>query len=152
MTIEQPTITFEVDEEDDLIWLDLDELRNEVEVATSAEDGEWDVRIVARRRSTVVARVPAPPGWTALEPAEGNGSVADPVEVAQEGLDNGLLSIAVAADGTLSLGGAEGIGRLVDGATRATATTTRRPRRTSSSSTRTTCASPSSPRGRCAAR
>ena len=92
MTIEQPTITFEVDEEDDPIWLDLDELRNEVEVATSAEDGEWDVRIVARRRSTVVARVPAPPlGWTALEPVEGNGPVADPVDVAQEGLDNGPL-------------------------------------------------------------
>ena len=60
--------------------------------------------------------MPAPPlGWTALEPVEGNGPVADPVDVAQEGLDNGLLSIAVAADGTLSLGGAEGIGRLVDG-------------------------------------
>ena len=32
-----------------------------------------------------------------------------------DGLDNGLLSVAVAADGTLSLGGAEGVGRLVDG-------------------------------------
>ena len=116
MTIEQPTITFEVDEEDDPIWLDLDELKNELEVATSAEDGEWDVRIVARRRSTVVARVPAPPlGWTALQPVEGTGSVEDPVHVRPDGLDNGLLSVAVAADGTLSLGGVEGVGRLVDG-------------------------------------
>ena len=116
MTIEQPTITFEVDEEDDPIWLDLDELKNELEVATSAEDGEWDVRIVARRRSTVVARVPAPPlGWTALQPVEGTGSVEEPVEVGADGLDNGLVSVAVAADGTLTLGGVEGVGRLVDG-------------------------------------
>jgi mannosylglycerate hydrolase len=116
MTIEQRTVTFEVDEEDDPIWLDLDELKNELEVATSAEEGEWDVRIVARRRSTVVARVPAPPlGWTALKPVEGTGSVTQPVEVAADGLDNGLLSVAVAADGTLSLGGVQGVGRLVDG-------------------------------------
>ena len=116
MTIEQPTITFEVDEEDDPIWLDLDELKNELEVATSADDGEWEVRIVARRRSTVVVRVPSPPlGWTALQPVEGNGSVEDQVDVAQDGLDNDLLAVAVAADGTLSLGGAEGVGRLVDG-------------------------------------
>ena len=38
-----------------------------------------------------------------------------PGEVGPDGLDNGLLSVAVAADGTLSLGGVEGIGRLVDG-------------------------------------
>ena len=36
-------------------------------MATSGEDGDWDVRIVASRRSNVVARVPAPAlGWTAL--------------------------------------------------------------------------------------
>ncbi len=116
MTIEDRTVTFEVDEEDDPIWLDLDELRNELEVATSAGDGEWDVRIVARRRSTVVARVPAPPlGWAALQPVEGAGSVEDPVHVGPDRLDNELLSVAVAGDGTLSLGGAEGVGRLVDG-------------------------------------
>ncbi|MGH3064268.1 MAG: glycoside hydrolase family 38 C-terminal domain-containing protein, partial [Gaiellaceae bacterium] len=116
MTIEDWTVTFEVDEEDDPMWLDLDELKNELEVATGAEEGEWDVRIVARRRSTVVARVPAPPlGWTALQPIEGTGAVEDAVQVSPDRLDNGLLSVAVAADGTLSLGGVEGVGRLVDG-------------------------------------
>jgi mannosylglycerate hydrolase len=60
--------------------------------------------------------VPVPPlGWTALKPVEGTGSVTQPVEVAADGLDNGLLSVAVAADGTLSLGGVHGVGRLVDG-------------------------------------
>ncbi|HEV2902949.1 MAG TPA: hypothetical protein VGW30_06775 [Gaiellaceae bacterium] len=116
MTIEERTITFEVDDEADPIWLDLDELKNELEVATSAEEGEWDVRIVARRRSTVVARVPAPAlGWTALQPVEGTGPVDDPVRVTGESLDNGLLSIGVGADGTLSFGEVEGVGRLVDG-------------------------------------
>jgi alpha-mannosidase len=116
MTIEERTITFEVDEEDDPIWLDLDELRHELEVATSGGGGEWDVRIVARRRSTVVASVPAPAlGWTALQPVEGTGTVEHPVRAAGDGLDNGLLSIGIARDGTLSLRGAEGVGRLVDG-------------------------------------
>ncbi len=94
MIIEGRTVTFEVDEEDDPIWLDLDELKNELEVATSGEDGEWDVRIVASRRSDVVARVPAPAlGWTALQPVEGTGSVEDAVQVSPDRLDNGLLSI-----------------------------------------------------------
>ena len=116
MIIEGRTVTFEVDEEDDPIWLDLDELKNELEVATSGEDGDWDVRIVASRRSNVVARVPAPAlGWTALQPVEGTGSVEDAVQVSPDRLDNGLLSIAVGADGTLSLGDVEGVGRLVDG-------------------------------------
>ena len=116
MIIESRTVTFEVDEEDDPIWLDLDELKNELEVATSGEDGEWDVRIVASRRSDVVARVPAPAlGWTALQPVEGTGSVDDPVQVSSDRVDNGLLSVAVGADGTLSLGDVEGVGRLVDG-------------------------------------
>jgi mannosylglycerate hydrolase len=109
-------ITLEVDEEDDPIWLDLDELKHELDVTTNAEEGDWEVRIVARRRSRVVASVPAPAlGWTALLPVEGTGSVDDPVRVeASDRLDNGLLSIVVSPDGTLALDGIEGVGRLVD--------------------------------------
>jgi mannosylglycerate hydrolase len=115
MTIEEGVITFEVDEEDDPIWLDLDELKHELEVTTSAEEGEWEVRIVARRRSRIVANVPAPAlGWTALLPVEGTGSVDGPVRVEPDRLDNGLLSILVSPDGTLSLDGVDGVGRLVD--------------------------------------
>ena len=69
MAIDGPTVTFEVDEEDDPIWLDLDELKRELEVATRSDEGDWEVRIVARRRSTVLATVPAPPlGWPDIEP------------------------------------------------------------------------------------
>jgi mannosylglycerate hydrolase len=116
MTIEERVITLEVDEEDDPIWLDLDELKHELDVTTNAEEGDWEVRIVARRRSRVVASVPAPAlGWTALLPVEGTGSVDDPVRVeASDRLDNGLLSIVVSPDGTLALDGIEGVGRLVD--------------------------------------
>jgi mannosylglycerate hydrolase len=117
MTIEERVITLEVDEEDDPIWLDLDELKHELDVTTSAEEGDWEVRIVARRRSRVVAAVPAAAlGWTALLPVEGTGLVDDPVRVGASGrLDNGLLSIEVGPEGTLSLDGIEGVGRLVDG-------------------------------------
>ena len=116
MTIEEGVITFEVDDEADPIWLDLDELKHELDVATSAEEGDWELRIAARRRSNVLARVPAPAlGWTALQPVEGDGSVEDPVSVKPDRLDNGLLSVGVAADGTLTLNGLAGVGRLVDG-------------------------------------
>ncbi len=115
MTIEERVITFDVDEVADPIWLDLDELKHELEVTTSAEEGEWEVRIVARRRSRVVASVPAPAlGWTALLPVEGTGSVDDPVRVTTDRLENGLLSVVVGADGTVSLDGIDGVGRLVD--------------------------------------
>jgi alpha-mannosidase len=116
MTVGERRITFEVDDEDDPIWLDLEELRSRLEVLTAAEDGEWEVRIAARARRTVAAQVPAPPlGWHALLPVEGPGSLEHPVRSEQGVLDNGLLRVAVAADGTLTLNGLEGVGRLVDG-------------------------------------
>lgn len=116
MTIEEGVITFEVDVEDDPIWLDLDELKHELEVATSAGEDDCEIRIVARRRSTIVASVPAPAlGWTAVLPVEGAGSTDRPVQAGERGLDNGLLTIEVAADGTLTLNGLKGVGRLVDG-------------------------------------
>jgi mannosylglycerate hydrolase len=116
MTVEEGRITFEVDDEDDPIWLDLEDLRHELEVASGAEPGELEVRIRARPRRTVVAQVPVPPlGWTALEPVEGGGSIDHPVRAEPGRLENGLVSVAVAADGTLTLNGVEGVGRLVDG-------------------------------------
>ena len=116
MTIEDRRITFEVDDEDNPIWLDIDELKQELEVATGAEERDCEVRIVARPRTTVVAQVPAPPlGWTAVQPVEGSASVEHPVQAGERSLDNGLLAINVAADGSLELNGIGGVGRLVDG-------------------------------------
>jgi mannosylglycerate hydrolase len=110
-------LTLEVDDEDDPTWLDIDELRHEVDAATKADpERTWEVRIVARPRRRIVANVPVPPlGWTAVRPVEGRGEVGHPVETAARELSNGLLRILVADDGTLELDGLRGVGRLVDG-------------------------------------
>ncbi|HET8651327.1 MAG TPA: glycoside hydrolase family 38 C-terminal domain-containing protein [Gaiellaceae bacterium] len=116
MTVEERRITFHVDDEDEPIWLDIDELKSQLDVATAAEDGDWEVSIAARPRRTVAALVPAPPlGWNALLPVEGAGALDHPVQVEADRLDNGLLSVSVAADGTLALNGLGGVGRLLDG-------------------------------------
>ncbi|HEU6444500.1 MAG TPA: glycoside hydrolase family 38 C-terminal domain-containing protein, partial [Gaiellaceae bacterium] len=116
MTVDERRITFEVDDEDEPMWLDIEELKSRLEVATQRPDDDWEVRIAARARRTVVARVPAPPlGWNALLPVEGSGELEHPAHVGADRLDNGLLAVAVAADGTLTLNGLEGVGRLVDG-------------------------------------
>jgi mannosylglycerate hydrolase len=116
MTIDGRRITFTVDDVDNPIWLHLEELKQELELATSADDGDWEVRIVARPRTTVVAQVPVPAlGWRAFEPVDGTGEIERPVRVEGERLDNGLVSAEVAADGTLALNGIHGVGRLVDG-------------------------------------
>jgi alpha-mannosidase len=109
-------VTFVVDDEDNPIWLHLDELKQELRLATAGDEAEWEVRIAVRPRTKVAAQVPVPPlGWTAVEPVEGPGAIEHAVGVGEHTLDNGLVSIAVAADGTLTLNGIEGVGRLVDG-------------------------------------
>jgi mannosylglycerate hydrolase len=116
MTIEGRRITFAVDDEDDPVWLDVEELKQELELATSVDDRDWEVRIVARPRTTVVAQVPVPAlGWRGFQPVEGTGEIDHPVRLDDERLDNGLVSAAVAVDGTLTLNGIDGVGRLVDG-------------------------------------
>ena len=128
-------LTFEVDDHSDPPHLDMDRLRLEVETAAAtAPDEDWEVRVVAPPRRRLLAGVPVPAlGWTAATARPGRGTLpapvagrtggdgtADPV-VAGPGqrLDNGLVSVEVAADGTLGLRAGEvaldGVGRLVDG-------------------------------------
>jgi mannosylglycerate hydrolase len=114
-------LTFEVDEEPDPPWLDVDELEREVELATRGiPDEPWQIRVIERARRTIVATVPAPAlGWTAARPVRGSGPVAKAVAVDDAGMRNGLLDVGVASDGTLRLSASEttleGVGRLVDG-------------------------------------
>jgi mannosylglycerate hydrolase len=116
MTIGERVVTFHVDDEDNPIWLHLEELKQELRLATAMDEADWEVRIAARPRRTVVAQVPVPAlGWTAFEPVEGRGAIEDAVRVEEGRLDNGLLSVDIAADGTLTLNGIAGVGRLVDG-------------------------------------
>ncbi len=122
--IDGRTLTLEVDDDPDPAWLDVDGLRAEVVAALrSSPDDTWQVRIVARARRTLAASIPAPAlGWTAARAVEGVGTLANPVRLAPDGrtMTNGLLSVAIADDGTLRLAtadgvAAEGIGRIVDG-------------------------------------
>jgi glycosyl hydrolase family 38/alpha mannosidase-like protein len=111
------SLTLEVDDEDDPVWLEIDEVKHEIDAATKADaDAAWKVRILARPRRRVVTNVPVPPlGWTAVRPVEGRGDVEHPVQAGALTLDNGLLAVTVADDGSFALNGLEGIGRLVDG-------------------------------------
>ncbi len=121
--IEGRTLTIEVDNDPDPIWLDIDGLRAEVIAAMRAAPEEtWQVRIVARSRRTLAASVPVPAlGWTAARPVEGDGTLDEPVRLDGSGrMTNGLLTVSVDGDGTFRLEAAdgtavEGIGRIVDG-------------------------------------
>jgi alpha-mannosidase len=120
----QPRITFDVDVEPDPLDLDVDALRAEVEAAVSADpDATWHVRIVARRRRRLLARIPVPAlGWATLRPVEGAAAPPDPVRIDEDerGLRNAALAVRVAADGSLHLEAADGtrldgVGRMVEG-------------------------------------
>jgi mannosylglycerate hydrolase len=120
---DRPTITIEVDDEAHPAWLDIDELRTEIDVAVaSAPDATWLVRTVARPRRTVLGMVAAPAlGWVAVEPAEGATPVPDAVRASEREreLDNGLIRVSVEDAGTLAIAGGgatlTGVGRIVEG-------------------------------------
>jgi mannosylglycerate hydrolase len=113
----RPQLTLELDTDRDPSWLDVSELKREIALAARAEgDALWQVQILARPRRRLLASVPAPPlGWTSLRPAEGSGELEHRVESGGGTLDNGLLRIEISGDGTLRLGGLEGVGRIVRG-------------------------------------
>ena len=117
-------LVVEVDDHPDPPFLDMDELRTEVETAAAAAaEAVWEVRVVAPPRRRLLAAVPVPPlGWTAVAPGRGRGSLPGPVEPVVAGpgmLGNGLVSVEVNRDGTLRVRAGEvvldGVGRLVDG-------------------------------------
>jgi mannosylglycerate hydrolase len=130
-------LVLELDEHPDPPHLDMDELRAEVEAAAgAAPEASWEVRMVAPPRRRLQAAVPVPAlGWTAVAASPGRGTLVWPVAPGRPGrdparppdpvvagvgrLDNGLVSVEVAGDGTLRVRAGEvevtGVGRLVDG-------------------------------------
>ena len=122
--IEGRTLTMEVDDDPDPVWLDVDGLRAEVIAAMrAAPDEMWRVRILARSRRTLAASVAAPAlGWTAARPVPDDAEPHNPVrlDVGTRRISNGLLTVTVDDDGTLTLESADGavtrsVGRIVDG-------------------------------------
>ncbi len=111
MRVEEGRLIFDVADEPDPGWLDIEALRRRLPTA-----GRRRVEIVAEPRRRLLAAVPAPPlGWSAARLVPGRGSVENAVQAEGHSLRNGLLEVSVAADGTLSVGELAGVGRLVDG-------------------------------------
>jgi mannosylglycerate hydrolase len=131
-----PRLTILVDDVPDPAELDVDDLIERIEAATSAErDATWSVFLRAADRRRLDARIPvAALSWTEIEIIEvgadsdagdpaagpaGTEPIDHPVAARKRSLSNGLVAVEVANDGTFSLsgGGAEltGVGRLVDG-------------------------------------
>jgi mannosylglycerate hydrolase len=114
-------LVFEVDTHPDPPHLDMDELRLQVETAgEAAPAAQWEVRVEAPPRRRLLATVPVPAlGWTTVAASPGREVLAEPVTVGPGWLDNGLVSVQVADDGTLRVRAGEvvleGVGRLVDG-------------------------------------
>jgi mannosylglycerate hydrolase len=105
--------------------LDVEEMLEEVGRAAAADpDGLWEIVLRTPDRGAVVARVPAPAlGWVGVEPADGAGVDADlprhSVAATDRRLDNGLVAIELADEGTVRIDGGgsvlDGVGRIVDG-------------------------------------
>jgi len=104
-------------------------LRREVAAAAAEHPGEWRVLTLEEARATALVPVNVPASGLAsfrVEPSD-RASVAvpshAPATATDRTLSNGLVEVAVAADGTLDLTGPDGtvlygVGRLVDGGDR----------------------------------
>ncbi len=125
-----PTITLLVDDIGEPPELDVDELVDEVVAAAEgAPDTSWELVVRAPERKELLVRVTAPPlGWSTVEATatlvDGPAAVrvdpdVEPVVVGAHSMSNGLVSVEMAADGTVRLQGdgvmLQGVGRLVDG-------------------------------------
>jgi alpha-mannosidase len=118
---EDGTLTFHVARHGDPAF-DVEDVRAALASATARRSGPWRVRIVAAPRRTVAALVEVPPlGRASVRPVAGPVPELDgAVAAADSVLDNGLLRVEVAADGTLELSTpdgvrVDGVGRIVDG-------------------------------------
>ncbi|MDO3705104.1 glycoside hydrolase family 38 C-terminal domain-containing protein [Micromonospora sp. C28SCA-DRY-2] len=115
------TLTFQVARHGDPAF-DVADVR--LALAAAGPHDRWRVRILAAPRATVAALVEVPPlGRAAVRPVP-LPATADPrfapVRVAGRSVDNGLLRVDVAEDGTLALSTpdgvtVDGVGRVVDG-------------------------------------
>ncbi|MEU6652040.1 alpha-mannosidase [Streptomyces sp. NPDC046900] len=104
-------------------------LRREVAAAAAAHPGEWRALTVEEARATALVPVHVPASGLASfrvapdEAAAVRPTAFTPATATARTLTNGLVDVAVAADGTLNVTGADGtvlrgVGRLVDGGDR----------------------------------
>ncbi|GAA4573180.1 glycoside hydrolase family 38 C-terminal domain-containing protein [Planotetraspora kaengkrachanensis] len=104
-------------------------LRREVAAAAAAHPGEWRVLTLEEARATALVPVNVPASGLAsfrVEPGDRAATLPAalaPATATARALANGLVEVAVAADGTLDVTGPDGtvlrgVGRLVDGGDR----------------------------------
>lgn len=104
-------------------------LRREVAEAATQHPGEWRVLTLEEARATALVPVNVPASGLAsfrVEPSDRASAALPshaPATATDRALSNGLVEVAVAADGTLDLTGPDGtvlygVGRLVDGGDR----------------------------------
>jgi mannosylglycerate hydrolase len=104
-------------------------LRREVAAAAAAHPGEWTVLTLEEARATALVPVNVPASGLAsfrVEPSDQTAARSvtfAPATATARALSNGLVGVAIAADGTLDVTGADGtvlhgVGRLVDGGDR----------------------------------
>ena len=121
---ERPELILRMDDPAAPADFDVDTILDAVAAEAAVDpDAEWDVAVVRGDRRRLLAAVPAPPlGAALVRPVEAaaasiGGDAA--VSVDERTIHNGLVSVAVDADGTLTIeaGGVRltGVGRLVDG-------------------------------------
>jgi mannosylglycerate hydrolase len=112
-----PRMVFELDTEPDPHSIDLVALRAAVLVAAKAkEDERWEIVFRTRPRRRLVSRVSAPAlGWTGVRAVEGIEAANGAAKLDGGALENELLRLEVADDGTLRIGDLEGVGRIVRG-------------------------------------
>ncbi len=112
-----PRMVFELDTEPDPPSIDLVALRAAVLVSAKAkEDERWEIVFRTRPRRRLVSRVSAPAlGWTGVRAVEGSEAANGAATLDGGVLENGLLRVEVADDGTLRIGDLEGVGRIVRG-------------------------------------
>jgi mannosylglycerate hydrolase len=119
-----PELTLLMDDPAALDDFDVDTILDGVAAATADDPDEaWDVVVVRGDRRRLVAAVPVPPlGATVVRPVEapaGGVALEAPVVVDDRSLDNGLVRLEVAEDGTSVVEGGgsrlAGVGRIVDG-------------------------------------
>ena len=117
-----PRLTIQVGDHPDPPALDVDELRREVQEAVDAAPGrDWWFQVEGAPRRRLLADVPVPPlGWTTARPLAAAAPAPEgPVRASGRRLENGLVTVEAADDGTLRVVAAgrelSGVGRLLDG-------------------------------------
>jgi mannosylglycerate hydrolase len=123
--LEPGQLTIQVAEVPSNQEFDIHRFKNDLLALARTTTGPWRVRTIAQARRRVLVEVPVPAlGFTTIRVGQGTPQEpTDGVRATARTLDNGVVRVEVADDGTFSMRGADGselvgAGRIVDGGDR----------------------------------